>query len=237
MPNWVECDLNVTGTEHDLDLFLDKILLKKDQDESFDFNAIVPRPEALNITSGGSLETAYDIIYENRDWFRDDLDMDAKSFVLPTFALERLADKPETVIQNLQRYFFACCKGIKSQKEIDEYIKTALDGADQYKSNVDNYGHKTWYSWSVVNWGTKWNACDFHHKRVALKNSFQEKMFFTTAWSPPIPVIERAGEMFPQLRFNLKYYEGAMGFKGILNTAKGRVTKCSTGNYRGSRGG
>ena len=69
---------------------------------------------------------------------------------------------------------------------------------------------------AVPYWGTKWNACDFR----SIKDDPDCLEFnFDTAWSPPVPVFEKIGEMFPHLEFKLSGYcvndDGA--FRGTIH--------------------
>jgi hypothetical protein len=49
-----------------------------------------------------------------------------------------------------------------------------------------------------------------------LDNEIKVTYFFNTAWSPPIPVIEEMGKMFPNLEFQLDYFEQGMDFNGHM---------------------
>ena len=92
-----------------------------------------------------------------------------------------------------------------------------------------------WYDFNVTNWGTKWNA-NINIEPVLEGN----KLFYTfnTAWSPPLLVIVAMSLQFPNLYFKLKYYEGAMGFKGVVECKNGKVIKETySENYYGGRGG
>ncbi|MCZ7547650.1 MAG: hypothetical protein M5U11_00640 [Anaerolineales bacterium] len=60
---------------------------------------------------------------------------------------------------------------------------------------------------------------------------------FDTAWSPPIPVIEKLASMFPDHDFNLAYYEGGMGFCGQARWSGGREEFHHQDVYSGPRGG
>jgi len=55
---------------------------------------------------------------------------------------------------------------------------------------IEKYGYSDWYSWSVDNWGTKWNA-DANNWEF---NFFQDQgtvtFWFDSAWSPPIKLYE-----------------------------------------------
>lgn len=95
-----------------------------------------------------------------------------------------------------------------------------------------------WYEWRVANWGTKWNASDLCDiVQQTLKNGVKSYFAFSTAWSPPIPVIEAAAAKFPTLEFTLKYWEGGCGFRGTAQFKNGRCVKNATFDYSGRRGG
>ena len=94
------------------------------------------------------------------------------------------------------------------------------------------------YDWCINNWGTKWNA-----SQVELVNEMENKgkmeleYRFSTAWSPPEPIVRKMGEMFPTLSFDLRYFEGSMGFNGMLRVEQGNVVAQESGAYFGTRGG
>lgn len=97
------------------------------------------------------------------------------------------------------------------------------------------YGATSWYEWNTANWGTKWPATDVE---VEYRSGDERAVIhFSTAWSPPVPVVTKLAEKFPQLDFDLRYYEGGAAFKGRLQLKGGRVVHDSTGPYHGSRGG
>ena len=92
------------------------------------------------------------------------------------------------------------------------------------------------YEWCIDNWGTKWGFCEpelvnFEYEYGTLEYSFD------TAWSPPIPLIKKMAEMFPILEFELRYFEGAMGFNGLFSCSNGEIDQDLTGEYFGRRGG
>lgn len=89
------------------------------------------------------------------------------------------------------------------------------------------------YQWCCANWGTKWNACDAN----AWMTTRGCTMRFNTAWSPPSAVIVKASELFPELSFRLKYWEGGAGYKGVLEVKGGHTLEQWDDNYIGHRGG
>jgi hypothetical protein len=60
---------------------------------------------------------------------------------------------------------------------------------------------------------------------------------FDTPWSPPIPVIAALAAMFPGHAFELKYFEGGMGFSGHAGWSAGIEEFHSVYEYNGTRGG
>jgi hypothetical protein len=64
-------------------------------------------------------------------------------------------------------------------------------------------GHRDWYSWSVQNWGTKWNAC-----RTEIDDNSDHgyaEITFETAWDAPVPVFQKMVTMFSALTFNCQW--------------------------------
>ena len=56
----------------------------------------------------------------------------------------------------------------------------------KYVEVYNKYGYYDWYSWSVENWGTKWNAC------VSCVDWVDDGWVeFVTAWVVPMPIIKK----------------------------------------------
>ncbi len=72
------------------------------------------------------------------------------------------------------------------------------------EAELASIGHRDWYSWSVQNWGTKWNACRVEIDDASIEHSYLE-ILFETAWSAPVPVFHKMVEMFPKLTFNCRW--------------------------------
>lgn len=67
-------------------------------------------------------------------------------------------------------------------------------------------GHTCWYSWCIANWGTKWNS------KWAELDAGEDyaQVRFSTAWSPPVEVIEALRERFPAMHITAFYDEPGM---------------------------
>lgn len=73
---------------------------------------------------------------------------------------------------------------------------------------LEKYGHVDWYSWSVENWGTKWNCDSQDWNRDGDSISF----WFDSAWAPPTNLYEKIfGEGYEVEAY---YLEEGMGFVG-----------------------
>lgn len=66
------------------------------------------------------------------------------------------------------------------------------------------------YTWQIDNWGTKWEP-DVSYV-YAEDNYLQYE--FSTAWSPPIALLEHLTKEWPDLHFEIEYREEGMGFEG-----------------------
>jgi hypothetical protein len=62
-----------------------------------------------------------------------------------------------------------------------------------------------WYNWNVLNWGTKWDACDSLMVNVPALN--QISVEFNTAWADPRPVFEAICQQFPTLDIEFSWEE------------------------------
>lgn len=77
--------------------------------------------------------------------------------------------------------------------------------AKQYHANKKNHGHCTWYDWCVKNWGTKWNAVIDDEDTE--RNKSGDIIFFATAWSIPLPIINTLVCRFTKVKFTLEYFD------------------------------
>lgn len=87
--------------------------------------------------------------------------------------------------------------------------------AQQYQHNIDNYGYKDWYDWSIANWGSKWNATS----TIIFDESEEHlSLYFDSAWSPPESWFKALCAAFPDVDFTLSYYEPGCWFAGSMQS-------------------
>lgn len=87
-----------------------------------------------------------------------------------------------------------------------------------------------WYSWNVRNWGTKWDVAvssnetypDTTVEDTANGENHVVHYNFETAWSRPMPALEKLSTQYPDLLFTLSYEEET-GWGGELELLRGKV--------------
>ena len=87
-----------------------------------------------------------------------------------------------------------------------------------YGSNdVGNTDPNHWYSWNILNWGTKWEASDSEIERQEGVDLYR----FNTAWAnPDLSLFYDLSTKFPRLDFYLDYEE-EQGWGGELGVTNG----------------
>lgn len=121
---------------------------------------------------------------------------------------------------------------IITQEEYDEQERKLASGAidknsiffsrsltqelsDKYR---EDFGADNWYEWCLINWGTKWGAYDFNGDWVG-----SNVMTFYTAWSPPIPIIEKLSAMFPTVKITMWFADEGGSWCGSHIYKNGKI--------------
>jgi len=115
-----------------------------------------------------------------------------------------------------------------SEKENIDWSAKPVDGFNQGG-----------YEWCNDNWGTKWNAYSQSFKEdFSNENFLMVTISFSTAWSPPLPIIEKLAKQFPGVEeIKLYYYEQGAEYHGRIFFEGGREVERGEGKYFGTRGG
>lgn len=93
-----------------------------------------------------------------------------------------------------------------------------------------------WYDWNVRNWGTKWdvaNSDEDSYPETELMTDEETKLqySFNTAWSPPIPAIDKLSKQYPSLKLTLDYEEET-GWGGEVEFTNGEQVVVSEYGWR-----
>lgn len=99
-----------------------------------------------------------------------------------------------------------------------------------------------WYVWNNKNWGTKWDCYD-----VRIANDVDtvleslahlegeqfggSAIYFDTAWAPPMPVVQKIVEQYPELEIELTFMDEDMfgGGGGRFLFKKGKLVESRDG--------
>ena len=211
MPNWCENRLSVSGPKSVIADIVQAVGLDRGE---FDFNGIVPMPEELHITSGSSTSWGEDVLFGDWKrvieipWIRE------RCFA----AFGAIPEYREEMVSMIERVH-ACYEEPGVDAEL--IFALSLRDARQAKQNVERYGFRDWYDWSVTKWGTKWNGGEVDVESLE-PESFT--IHFSTAWSPPVPVIEAMCERFPEIDAEMSYAETGCWFAGKVYGSDGCIS-------------
>ena len=111
-----------------------------------------------------------------------------------------------------------CSKHIRFNKESnndDFSFETVVPTPDNFDDPKFD-----WYSWCCDNWGTKWDAAEASVSELHRCSSGYSELsiYFDTAWSPPIPIVDKLVSDYPDLYFKLSFYEPGMFFAGYAGS-------------------
>jgi len=106
----------------------------------------------------------------------------------------------------------------------DKYIKlghTAL-------KNIEKYGAKDWYDWSINNWGTKWDALESTNE----VSDTEISLSFNTAWNAPYPIYAEIAKKFPAISIDVEYADEGLGNNcGTLSFENGGLFEETEGDF------
>jgi hypothetical protein len=166
---------------------------------SFDFETVAPMPPILKEVEKGS----------NTDWGLIILGHDQA--------------KAEAMLG----YKWVQEAGVTSVEQLRAFLRRqhpgAAEKAEKAVAAERETGFRDWYDWSVVHWGTKWNAYDY--EPVAERAGYFE-FTFNTAWAAPEPIFRLLAAKWPTLSFTFASFDEGWNFaymgKGDLGQFLGK---------------
>lgn len=197
MPNWCNNEVVISGSPAQITRLLEK---GRGDEGRFFLSNIYPCPENLRKVSAGSEEDFYRVKHgTTTEWER----YRSYEWVAKLNGGEAPTTR-EQVIAALEK------------RHSDFHEK-----ADQYKRNLEEHGHATWYTWCVANWGTKWDI--EAHIAPRDENDDTGQLNFDSAWSPPVDAFVEISSQFPELRIECRYFEEGCNFIGVCIIEDGAV--------------
>jgi hypothetical protein len=121
--------------------------------------------------------------------------------------------------------FYQQNKNDEKNEELD-FLKSVPQPEEITSSNNNLSSNEVlttpnWYNWNISNLGTKWNVKDADY----IKNQNNITYKFDTAWSPPIPWVEKVSVKYPEIIFQLDYIEEDCGFAGLIEFENGVINQ------------
>ena len=142
------------------------------------------------------------------------------------------------ILENL----FPCPEDLKNVTSRFGTISDDDPDKEQKQKNIEDHGAVDWYDWCVTNWGTKWGDNQTHLVHEDLCTPFSTAddtevslkkimLRFDTAWSPPIEGMDVVATKYPDIMFDLRYWEPGMGFQGYKIYGSGECQGEATMDY------
>ena len=185
MPNWLENKLSYSGNKEEIAQMLEKIRYDNATIGTIDFNKIIPMPKSLDIECGSRTNKGIEMVKNYLESLPDEVKQNDVAY--------------EEVLEDLHNH--SANISDDEEKEIWDIGVTAVD-------NLYKYNAPTWYEWCNDNWNTKWNACGYDENTDYSDSDF---IWFQTAWSAPVPVIQKLSEMYPNIELSLQFADEDLG--------------------------
>lgn len=215
MPNWVKHKLQIKGQKDKVEQLV-KLLHteKKDYAQEFDFNKIKPMPEELNIVSGSYTDRAVELyltsINPKATYYGDNKLGEEEFSKLIVLVQKQKFFGQFDALQPLDK-INNWLESVKNDPQFTE--RNPLEYGKRAVDNIVKYGAMDWYSWSIANWDTKWNACHVDFDGVVSNENYASATYlFDTAWSDVRRLIGTLAEQHPTLDFELQWAEEQTGY-------------------------
>lgn len=206
MPNWVRNHLIIHG-ENALEV-MKSLLVKSDIDGEydFDFNKIIPMPDELNIQASCVTQNSARLFLNSMDEYSEEQIKYAKIYKQAyngdCFTL--IGDEARGLMKKVMSCHDVEAKDspllFNNPNEVLDFGKRVLD-------NYARYGAVDWYDWRCNNWGTKWNAA---FTEIPCEGTAD--VYFDTAWSPVIALMQELSKQHPECKFEYEYAEEQVAY-------------------------
>lgn len=198
MPNWVTNTVKIYGEPETIKALKAKL---QTQEEVFDFETIIPRPEYLTwLENHKDLSCNGDITKEilKSLYYRPHITDEQKKKIASALKIQSENELHEEFVKSDEME-----KVVQNHRELlQEYMKVL------WKAVVEEEELQDWYDWQCQHWDTKWNACT---ARLCDENYNETSAYleytFDTAWSRPQSVMDAFAEQNPDVTIEYSWIE------------------------------
>ena len=188
MPNHIENYIYLKGDQQKINQVLEDIKSDEYGIGTIDFNKVIPMPESLNIEAGSLTDRGLKA-------YSDFVSVYTLAGGITGLDILNIPKESEDAFR-------------KRKPEItDEEWQL---GKTAFRNQV-KYGHSTWYEWCIDNWNTKWNAYGYEYGDNPESLASNNKIWFNTAWSAPIPVVSELSNKYPDIEFAIEWADEDIG--------------------------
>ena len=176
MPNWTTNYTTFVGSQNTINTIHSYFDVEEDV---FDFDKVVPMPEALRATASPVHIIADDEFKEEHGVLPETLE-EVEHFLISYKAQEEKAKKHSFGVQKMTQTMSATL--------------------------LNNYGTNNWYDWHVNYWSVKWEGCSIS---IEYKSDNILLTRYDTPWSAPDRIFEALENKFEDLTvLNMARFEG-----------------------------
>jgi hypothetical protein len=233
MPNYIKNRIELTGSKEQVNALIERFstAYKEEQHKSYDdkntYNNEGGEYGWLNIATNVFTRRNMADTIGVPDGFKPH--MIAAWVRFPDF--EKVIPMPKSLHVSSDGWLYPLDNQFASHTEMKQHIDElkahcaanparANETIENFIAGIKNYieyGHATWYGWSVENWGTKWNSSECE--------KISDTVFdFVTAWSGVPKLIEKMSCEFPDVKISYEYSDEDTGCNcGIGNYLNGEV--------------
>ena len=220
MPNYIKNRIELTGAEDRVNAFIERFstTYKEEQHKSFDDNDTYTNENGgygwlntkTNVFARRDMEDVIGVPFNFKPY------MVAAWTRFPDF--EKIIPMPKSLNIHSDGWLMPLENQFSSHKEMKqhvdelkkhckEYPKQATETIENFISGIKNYieyGHPSWYGWSIENWGAKWNSSECE--------KISDTIFdFVTANSGVPKLIEKMSLKFADVKINYEYADEDTG--------------------------
>lgn len=205
IPNWVTNRLIIEGPNAE-EIINKHITEDEEGKQCFDFNLIHKMPAELDIEKSSKSMNGIKLYIAKINPSINSVGNKEDKMDINLFYDRIVKVFKEVEINKIPSMLLRDEEVLSLQLHYKDDFNADVNLGEQAFTNLEKYGCTDWYDWRIENWGTKWNACS------TFLCEDNKTIYFDTAWSPSVPVIEKFSKMYPELKITHEYAEEQIAF-------------------------